>query len=279
MVKHSFEEWKDVDVSKLVDIKAQLNPDERMLLYWLGSKYYQGWGEIIDAGAFLGGSAICLAKGLKDSSIIPEINKIERIHSYDLFRYGKWIADKWIPSGERDQGQSILDIYHENISEYEKYIIPHVGDLCDKTWRGGVVEILFLDICKNPLVNDRVMELFFTELRPNESVIIHQDYCVTSFNIWIYASMEVLSDALKCVTYTRVNSVVYMPIRKITPIDIEKAKATLMTHEQRIEFARLAANRWPDNSLQKQRILESIDVYNEFRSRNAFIIRPVASSD
>ena len=50
-------EWAAVPIGPLKDIKAQLNNDERQLLFYLTRDYYRGDGALIDGGAFLGGSA------------------------------------------------------------------------------------------------------------------------------------------------------------------------------------------------------------------------------
>src|SRR4051812_26270165 len=41
-----------------------LSGGEATLLYWLVANRYTGQGEIVDLGAFLGGSALCCARGL-----------------------------------------------------------------------------------------------------------------------------------------------------------------------------------------------------------------------
>ena len=49
--------------------KGMLGPREGSMLYTLTREYYRGYGEIVDAGAFLGSSAYCFARGLGSGPI------------------------------------------------------------------------------------------------------------------------------------------------------------------------------------------------------------------
>ena len=65
-------------------VKTMLSAQELELLYTLARDQYTGRGEIVDGGAFLGGSTLALANGLRDNRRVQDKNG--RIHSYDLFR-------------------------------------------------------------------------------------------------------------------------------------------------------------------------------------------------
>ena len=61
---------------------GMLRSREASMLYHLARDYFSGMGDIIDAGAFLGASSFCLAKGLQDNQSIGATSG--RIHAYDF---------------------------------------------------------------------------------------------------------------------------------------------------------------------------------------------------
>lgn len=63
--------------------RGMLRVVEGSMLYFFARDYFRGFGEIVDAGAFLGASSFCLAKGLEDNDEIRA--KSGRLHAYDLF--------------------------------------------------------------------------------------------------------------------------------------------------------------------------------------------------
>src|SRR5690349_21477142 len=64
--------------------RGMLGAEERRMLYWLTAHYYQAAGIVVDAGAFAGASAFCLAAGLAKSKFAHAVTA--RVSSYDLFR-------------------------------------------------------------------------------------------------------------------------------------------------------------------------------------------------
>ena len=71
--------------TKLDGMPTMLWREERLFLYHVARDLYQGRGEIVDLGAFLGGSAACFAAGLRDRRWGCDTRG--RIHSFDLFEY------------------------------------------------------------------------------------------------------------------------------------------------------------------------------------------------
>src|ERR1700721_2160076 len=69
------------------DPLTMLNEEEVKMLRWLSANHYRGAGEIIDAGAFLGGSTVAFCKGLRDADWRGRI-----VQSYDLFISDKYSA-------------------------------------------------------------------------------------------------------------------------------------------------------------------------------------------
>lgn len=259
-------EWRQTSTDGLEEIKAQLNVDERQMLHFLAKEYYQGKGEIVDAGSFLGGSTSCLAIGLRENAIVSSEEKSSRIHSYDLFRYGGWISPKWIDPGQLKDGGSFLHMYHDNLRGLEHYLTIHPGDIRDTCWRYGCIEILFLDVCKTPSINDHVMRMFLPRVVPNRTVLIQQDYAHPSWNIVIYATIYRLRKKMEMIGEARRNSVAFLITDHVSDAEIDACCALKMSHEERIELASLEADLWEKKSFQRRTILESIDTYARYVS-------------
>src|ERR1700754_2796705 len=73
---------------------TMLTPDERRLLHWLARDVWEGWGAIVDAGSFLGGSTVSLATGLR-ARATPRPDGAPRppMTTYDLFLVEQYALD------------------------------------------------------------------------------------------------------------------------------------------------------------------------------------------
>ncbi len=60
-----------------------LTLDERVMLSWLAEEAYQGHGEIVELGVFIGSSTISLASGLERNKTVRSNSK--RIPAFDIF--------------------------------------------------------------------------------------------------------------------------------------------------------------------------------------------------
>src|ERR1700730_13227550 len=156
---------------------------EGALLYFLCRDFFQGFGEIIDAGSFLGASSFCLARGLEDNTKIK--SKSGRLHAYDLFEV--WLeqetTEKFMASELKrifnvDVGdhESTLHIYTANLGALARHIRVYRGDILQNVWCGRPIEILFIDICKSRRTWQHVLKMFYPSLIPGHSVVVHQDY-------------------------------------------------------------------------------------------------------
>jgi len=232
---------------------AQLNLDEKTLLYYLAKNFYTGFGDIIDAGAFLGGSATCLSCGLRDNMRVSD--KTGRVHSFDNFRYSEGYAESWFGQ-KMVSGQNFRPIYEKYTAPYKEYLTVHQGNLEDLRWLGGDIELLFLDICKSTATTDRVAEIFFPFLVPGKSIVVQQDYLFLGCSIWDKVMMEILDRYFRRVTYCERNSVAYLCVKKVPVIHSLMSNCT---QDQLIHLAYNAANRWPDR--ERDIVEQAIQLY------------------
>lgn len=170
-------------------VKTMLSIDERTLLYTLTKDFYGGQGDIIDGGAFLGGSTLSLATGLKDNPRVTE--RLGRVHSYDLFVSDHFVEDfiEGYPAGT-----STRPFYDEVIAPVRDCVTVHHGDITTFPWPAErPIEILFIDVAKTWETNDFILQQFFPRLIPGVSVIVQQDYHWPQVP-WLPVTMELLAD-------------------------------------------------------------------------------------
>jgi hypothetical protein len=213
-------DWRRQDVSALADIEALLTEEEMQLFSWLAERHYTGAGEIVDAGAFLGGSAAAFALGLDRNPGVAD--RSGRIHSFDVFRYAPFF-NREIPALEGMQrGQSFLGVFHEQLRRFDTYVTIHPGDLLQRTWRGGPIEILMIDCAKSAALNEHCMRQFFPSLVPGVSTLVHQDFASRSRLHWIHSSMYLLRDHFEFVDGVEEGASAYFRCtRQVTPEDVE----------------------------------------------------------
>ncbi len=218
--------WRQVDPPDiLTGIASMLIPEERKMLYTLARDFYHGWGSIIDAGCFLGGSTLSICKGLYDNPSRKSFKK-PNVHSYDLFKVEPWAVGKeWKTSpefrpiidkyGERVGGDSTRDLFDMQIESVKNWVDVHEGDIMEAAIPEGPIEILFVDIMKSADLCDYVIDNFYRRMVPEKSILIHQDYLFKRSNYWIHITMEVLRDYFTRIGNCNGNSVVYLYSKEI----------------------------------------------------------------
>lgn len=169
--------------------KTMLSAQELELLYLTARDEYTGRGEIVDGGAFLGGSTLALARGLRDNP--RRFSRRGRVHSYDLF-----IADSYTPQFIQGfpEGTSTRPYYDAVIEDVSSCVTVHEGDVASFPWPAHRdIEVLFIDVAKSWATNDALLHTFFPKLIPGVSTVIQQDYH-WPYTPWLSVTMELLAD-------------------------------------------------------------------------------------
>lgn len=195
-----------------ISAEGMLSWDERIMLSWLTERIYNGEGEIVELGVFLGSSTVSLASGLARNTRVTD--KARRIHAYDLFagEYG----DRAIRAYNKTlaEGGGFRALYEANIAAYRDHVSVNEGDLTLQRWPGKPVEILFVDVMKSEPTVDAVVREFFPSLIPGRSLVVMQDYNdpVLPFSAIV---MEHFKDYFAYAGETMKNSVLFVNTAKI----------------------------------------------------------------
>ncbi|MFO1134706.1 MAG: hypothetical protein U1E30_05955 [Rhodoblastus sp.] len=169
-----------------------LSDAERIMLHWLAREIPLPAGAVIvDAGAFLGGSTLALATGLRKRT--KDFRNEYRIHSYDMFVAPNDPYSLELIGHNRKPGDSVLDLYVSALGELKSSTVIHAGDLMAAPAPGAPTALQFIDVAKTRALNAKIVIEFFPLLIPDKSIVVQQDYNDHSCP-WINATMEYLHE-------------------------------------------------------------------------------------
>ncbi len=227
------EPWVDAPVPPEVGATpTMLSLEERTLLHVLARDYARGRGAIVDAGCFLGGSTVALASGLAAN---PRARRRGlRVQTFDLFdMHPSFRAD--YPELVADiEGDSIRPRFEDVVGSLLAHVDVHAGDIRDRRWTGGPVEVLFVDICKSWEINDHVVREFFPALIPGRGVLIQQDL-IHEWLPYLTITMGLFADYFELVATVPWCSAVYLLTRAI-PASAIPARLDALAPERKFEL-------------------------------------------
>lgn len=223
-------------------VPTMLLPEELRLLNYLAQDVYRGDGAIVDAGSFLGGSTVALAEGLRRNRRWTATGG-KPIHSYDRFEVEAWTRGVYFPE-DVAAGSSFREQFDRNIAPYADLVEVHAGDVQGHAWRGGPIEILFIDVAKHWTVSDWVTWQFFPHLIPGRSLVVQQDYLYHHWVAWLHVTMELYADYFEYVCDTEVNSAVFLNTKPIPPSVLRRHSVESLTRDERCALMDRAAARF-----------------------------------
>jgi hypothetical protein len=199
-------------------IPTMLTPEEQRMLVWLTQHAYRGNGAIVDLGAFFGGSTGRMAYGLVQSGLVGQV------HSYDRFEITpdgaeKWLFSKGIP---RFDGTDMLPASRAALAPIGAEVHLHKGDIMQAKWDHGPIEVLHVDICKNPATTDHIARQFYPALIPG-ALVVQQDY-LHFRTPWVIAQMAQMAECFEMIVPTEHHSVLFRCLRPVTAADLDKGR-------------------------------------------------------
>ena len=161
---------------------------------------------IVDLGSGCGSTALAMAEG----------NPSAQIHCYDWFRPEHPFA-----------APRLSDAYLLDFQADSPRLSIHKGDLCQKKWNRGPIDLIHVDVCKDIRLFDHVQKEFLPQLRTG-SYLIHQDFSQARLP-WIHWWCGCRANCLKPLMRIH-SSVVYRVTKRPGPchprtISQKKAKA------------------------------------------------------
>ncbi len=219
-------------------VPSMLLPIERQYYVWLAEHWALGVGEIVDLGAFVGGSAACLAQG------VARAGRATRVHLYDRFTVNDLAKEKLLyPHGVAPfEGEDALPLVRDLLAPWQASVHLHPGDLTDQVWHGAPVEVLVVDIAKSTALADFVAAQWFGALIPERSVVVQQDF-LHDLQPWLAAQMELFADFFLPLAHVGRDSISYLCLRRPTPAEIAQRRLGACDDARLIGLVRQAAER------------------------------------
>ena len=237
-------EWRDVSLPPEVSAApTMLMESEQRLLFALARDHFLNFGQIVDAGCFLGGSTLALAHGVLANPAFKRCRRKAPIHSYDLFEVEPWTIGLYFPE-DTPAGMSFEQFYRSNIAGVADLVEVHAGDVTASKPPPNPIEILFIDLAKHWTVNDDLVRRFFPKLVPGHSIVIQQDYLYHIGTGWLPITMEFFSEYFEIVDHTELNSVAFHYRKAIPPELLQRDLIQSLSRSEMLALANRAIARF-----------------------------------
>jgi hypothetical protein len=163
-----FSDFNNVALPALPAVPGLVTEAECRYLYWLTSRGFTGAGAVVEVGTWLGLSSLHLAAGLRDGGF-PEA-----LHCYDQFIWrGDHARKTTLPLRRGDDFQPYFE---QNVRPTYPGLKVTRSELKDLVWKGGPIEILFLDAPKNLVGLSWALAALGPSLVPDFSLLVMQDF-------------------------------------------------------------------------------------------------------
>lgn len=226
---------RETDLGPAARVPTMLTQEESLFYHWLGRRV-QGDGAVVDLGAYAGGSAARLLSGLALSG------RPFHVHSYDRFRssrafWAKFMPDEPLPEAD---DADLLPVAQRNLAPWAGHVTLHVGDIGEKRWTGGPIEILSVDAAKGADMADHIAESFFPALVPGRSILVQQDYLM-AVQPWLCAQMVGLRDCFLPLAHLPKVGMAFLCLAPVTGDALAAARVGGLTDGKLMQRVRAAA--------------------------------------
>ncbi len=205
--------WQTAEFDYPTHIPTMLTREEVRYLFWLGKSVWDGTGNLVEIGPWLGGSTACLAAGMKASGLPAE----KRLKVFDNFIWRQFMASRAdLPI---EPGQSFQSYFLENIKQYDDIVDAHARALPDEELSHDneadakrfhsfeqvslfdymfpdPVSILFIDGAKSWRGMLHLLKTLNNLLIPGQSYLVCQDYKYWG-TYWVPVMISFLKDYLE----------------------------------------------------------------------------------
>ena len=239
--------WQTVtqaDLGAAASVPTMLTPEESLLYHWLGRRV-QGDGAVVDLGAYAGGSAARLLSGLALAG------RGNTVHSYDRFRssrafWARYMPDEPLPEAD---DADLLPVVRRHLAPWETQVVLHIGDIGDKRWEGGPIEILSVDAAKGSAMADHIAGQFFPALVSGRSVVVQQDYLM-AVQPWLCAQMVGMRDQFLPLAHVPKVGMVFLCVAPVTDAVVAAGRVNDLTDGKLMQRVREAAS-WHEGMVAK----------------------------
>jgi hypothetical protein len=190
--------WRRAKADLPPDIPTMITSEERSYLYWLTGELWDGNGEVVEVGPWLGGSTWLLASGMESN---PHRRAGRRLHSIDDFLWRPFMAQR--AELDLEPGASFRRYFERNLAPKGELVAVHEAALPDdgslrlvasggdRASRSdlplflgdsipGDIAIVFVDGAKSWMAFRHLIVELAPRFVPGETILVLQD-----FQLWL----------------------------------------------------------------------------------------------
>ena len=165
-------------------IPTMLCKETRGYYKWL-ARTFDGPGDIVELGSWMGSSTASLAEGLSQNAT----KEHKTIHVYDSFIWRDWMktyteASELLAANIRD-GDSFLDYFRNYTEAYRDLLEVHQSALKTGTeqcalpalgWMGGRIGILVMDFAHDRASNEAMWRVFSPSFQSGSTIVVFNQF-------------------------------------------------------------------------------------------------------
>jgi hypothetical protein len=151
---------------------------------WL-ARTFEGPGDIVELGTWMGSATACLAEGLSQNMRAEG----KTIHVYDSFIWRDWMKtyteDPDLLAANIREGESFLDYFLRYAEPYRYWINVHQSMLITGTeqsalpsveWEGGQIGILVMDFAPDRASNEAMWRVFSPGFQSGSTIVVFNQF-------------------------------------------------------------------------------------------------------
>jgi Methyltransferase domain len=151
---------------------------------WL-ARTFEGPGDIVELGCWMGSATACLAEGLSQNLG----RERKTIHVYDSFIWRDWMKtyteDPELLAANIREGESFLDYFLDYAEPYRDWIDVHQSALITGTeqstlpsveWPGGQIGILVMDFAHDRASNEAMWRVFSPSFQSGTTIVVFNQF-------------------------------------------------------------------------------------------------------
>ncbi|MGH1356869.1 MAG: hypothetical protein ACRBBS_17595 [Thalassovita sp.] len=221
----TWEDFSAEDLGKAALVPTMLQFQEQAYYVALARDWAKGAGQIVDLGSFAGGSAACLAEGVRQSGRAQTVHGFDKfeVNDFDVFRkrYDKYLSRSPAVDSTHEApelvdpiGDDLLPVAAQFLGPWEDRIALYKGQIEKIGWDNGEIEILVMDASKTAESMDKMSALFFPHLIAGQSIVVQQDFLWWQ-QPWIAVQMSKLAEYFEPVAHVYRDSVSFLCTKKV----------------------------------------------------------------
>src|SRR4051812_22960067 len=145
--------WEEVEFGLPAGIPTMITPEEVAYVHWLGRDLWDGESDLVEFGAWLGGSTYCLAAGMAAN---PRRSELARLHVVDNFVWQDFM-ETLEPAGLA-AGDSFQPVFERNVRDVSAVLAVHRSRLPDEPILDIHFDAPLQDDTRLPLFDGSVLE-------------------------------------------------------------------------------------------------------------------------